>query len=300
MYRINRIFHVSGMLVLVFIAGLFPAIANPVTNSSYVNGADTVPEKSKNSLLAKRIFPLLYEIDNSKRMKRLLAGDKVLQGISQGWDQRINTAIKQCNDVKCLADALKLTDDEIRRAGDRMIVLSQRSDKLIDAVKASDAYSNEYNASDTVWIRNSWEHAAGGMNRIFDVYLAGKKPRYAAIDSISFNTSDPEFFRLVKQELSTVISRKHSRLHIIYELPLACALKTLIINGRDEAIRYEPLTAGINAAAFAAAQRTDWSRYQYAAMLVPGFGPDEPNVRIGQRGIERCKMGAARWPPHSV
>jgi hypothetical protein len=146
---------------------------------------------------------------------------------------------------------------------------------------------------DTTALRLAWQDAAAGINRILRVYLASAKPRYPAIDSTSFRRGDAGLAPQLRKLLPT--SAKASKTTVFYTLPLQAALGALRLNGRDEAARYEPLTGGLNAAPTAAVARTDWARYPYSVILVPGSGPEQPGVALDSAGARRCRLAAARY-----
>lgn len=252
-------------------------------------------EGPKDSLIVKRIFTLLYVLDKDAIAKKSIKRDKILNTVAAARQQRLNNALNRCDNIDCLTAELKLKDTEIKLIGNRLAVLTESggvSDQMIKDLKITNAYFNYHPLSDASLIKNAWNDVAEGINRTLEVYLLGKTPRYPSIDSISFNAGSPEFLHLLKNKLNK-LSKLKSR--IIYELPLETALKALAINGRDEAARYEPLTAGLNAAAFAAAQHTDWSKYPYTAILVPGFGPEKAGIRIDHRAVARSKMAVERF-----
>ncbi|MFD2221470.1 YdcF family protein, partial [Hymenobacter bucti] len=154
-------------------------------------------------------------------------------------------------------------------------------------------YPRYANQPDTTALRLVWQDAALGINRILQVYLANAKPRYPAIDSTGFRRGDAELARQLRQQLPA--AAKSSQPTVFYALPLQVALGALRLNGRDEAARYEPLTGGLNAAPTAAVARTDWARYPYTVLLVPGSGPEQPGVALDSAGARRCQLAAARY-----
>jgi len=67
------------------------------------------------------------------------------------------------------------------------------------------------------------------------------------------------------------------------------------INLRDEAGRFEPMERGENAAAFRKIASTQWSRYPYTVIVVPGAGNDRPGVRLSPGGKMRVELAAKRY-----
>ena len=66
-------------------------------------------------------------------------------------------------------------------------------------------------------------------------------------------------------------------------------------DGRDEAVRYEPLATGENAAAIAAMATADFAAFPYVAILVPGQGPTDLTTALHPAGAARCDLAVARW-----
>jgi hypothetical protein len=154
-------------------------------------------------------------------------------------------------------------------------------------------YPRYTDQADTTALRLAWQDAAAGINRILRVYLASAKPRYPAIDSTSFRRGDTGLAPQLRKQLPA--SAKPSKTATFYSLPLQAALGALRLNDRDEAARYEPLTGGLNAAPTAAVARTEWARYPYTVILVPGSGPEQPGVALDSAGAQRCRLAAARY-----
>lgn len=144
---------------------------------------------------------------------------------------------------------------------------------------------------DTAALRLAWQDAALGLNRLARVYLANGRPRYPAIDSSSYPRRDAQLTHLVRQQLGAAAKRTPEP---FYARSLQVALLALRLNHRGEAARYEPLLGGDNAPA-AAVAATAWARFPYAAILVPGSGPERPGVALDSMGAVRCQLAAARY-----
>lgn len=69
----------------------------------------------------------------------------------------------------------------------------------------------------------------------------------------------------------------------------------LVADGRDEAIRYEPLAVAENAAAEALLAATDFDAFPFAAIIVPGQGPDDDVTALHPSGRARADLGYERW-----
>jgi hypothetical protein len=69
----------------------------------------------------------------------------------------------------------------------------------------------------------------------------------------------------------------------------------LDVNHRDEAGRFEPMEKGPNAAAYRNIVTTDWKRYPYSVIVVPGSGNDQPGIALSGAGKLRVQLAAKRY-----
>lgn len=266
--------------------------SKPFGTHSAAPAAQTNP-----AILRSKLFYLPVQLEAHKNLSAALTKDPALQQLAHSYRERVQQSRSECKDVTCYAAALRLRPEEILLTGDRLEAFykpGSEMEKVIAAVRTAGYYSKDTVLSDKALLRFAWEQTAAGMNYIFDIYLAGKQPRYAIIDSISFNINDPSFRSLAKEMLTKQL-HKTSDAQPSFALPLAFAMDVLALNGRDEAARYEPLTAGQNANAYKKIAGTKWADYPYTALLVPGYGPDKPGVKIDYRAVARCKMAAERF-----
>jgi hypothetical protein len=247
------------------------------------------------SIIVQKALPLFAYIENSPQIDKLVKQDPELLKLAAQQKDRIDLALKKCADVSCLADALQWTQTEISAAGERMIRLSQSSEQFrlfLAKLKKSGCYNLYASYSDPEFIKAAWDNAAGGVNQIMDIYVKGKKPFYAAIDSISFAPNDENFLKNVRNMLAKEMSSANNKNKAFFHFTLHAAVNVLIMNGRDEAARYEPLNEGLNKTAFENLKNVTWDKYQYSAILVPGQGPDKEGESIAPMSIERCKLAA--------
>lgn len=285
MFKLSKKIVLRGLIVMVLMAG-----------ASLRSGAQTGKEISTGAILTAKNFPLLYEIARDKRIIEILKGDRLLAGMQANNTVRIKKAIGQCGTVLCLADIVQFTPKEIAFFGDEIIRIQKDThafSAIIGRLKKRGVYALSANLPDTAFLRNAWRGAAGSINRIFDVYLRGKSPRYPRIDSISFASGDTAYLAILKRDLTRISGKSYKRL--FYSLPLDIAIITLKINGRDEATRYEPLNEGVNALPVSALAKTHWQLYRYSVILVPGLGPERPGVALDPLGIKRCVAAVLRY-----
>lgn len=267
-----------------------------VLSISLNGSAQSVNTKSVDFVLIAKNFPLLLKIDRSKELVRVLKKNKIFESVTRNQIARTQKALQQCNNVLCYADALPFTPAEIQLLGDELINLQSHTSILKETIaelKKEGSYALYESAADTTFLRNAWNNAAAGINRIADVYIRAKPPRYAKIDSISFSPKDAGFKASLYTTIKQLINKSDGCL--FYTLPLNAAINILKINGRDEAARYEPLNDGLNKLPVSRLASTKWAKYKYSVILVPGQGPEIPGVALDPIGMKRCDEAVLRY-----
>lgn len=224
------------------------------------------------------MFPLTVVLKDDARFSRALYDDTEQQRLSRVIRKRYQKAIEDCTDSKCLAGAFRLTAEE----------------KLLITGILKRIVKKTTNNPDTNAISKYSAINIASGNYIIETYLGGKQPRYPKIDGGKYRFDDSGYLRIVKEQVTRVL-HKSAGTNFYYVLPMLVALKVLGINGRDEAARYEPLTEGVNSAAFARASKIKWSDYPYSAILVPGLGPQTAAVALDPGGARRCQLAAAAF-----
>jgi hypothetical protein len=210
--------------------------------------------------LETRLFPGLAQRIAAHRAA--LAADPMLRRLAQARRARLS---ESCTPMPaCLLDRHSLTDAEIATIDTALNRLAPVADK------------------------GAWRREAAAINRIVAVYGKGEPPRYPRIDAMALDPAAPEFPALIAT-LDTVTAGTEPE---AITAPLRFAVGLLDLNDRDEAIRFGPAE---NAAAFAAAHRTDWSKAPYSALIVPGAGPDDAKVALSAGGKLRLALAAARF-----
>lgn len=193
--------------------------------------------------------------------------------------------------TSCFTSVLKWSDQEIAEAGPSIAsLLMERA----MALRETEMFHRYHQMSDTQLIIRAWQDAAKAMNRIIDVYGNGIKPFYPAIDSASFNTQSEQYARLLHILVSGMEDESSSD-DLFFHYPLRFSLRLLDANRRDESGRFEPLHHGENKAAYHAISTTDWKRYPYSVILVPGSGSESVSVSMSPWGKERARLALKRY-----
>jgi hypothetical protein len=275
------------LLVFLFAAGCLLTAYAEISRDS----------ESIDSIITNKTFPFYDGIAHNKAFAGIIKKDAALQNQSLRQIQRMKMALEQCADVACYATAAQWNPDEIAAIGERLMQLcrdNRQMHRLIETLKAGEHYTLYNTQMDTAFMRSVWNDAALGVNRILDTYIKGNKPRYAAIDAISFPANDAGFRERVRQQLAELV-KHHASKELFFELPLQLALRALEINDRDEAARYEPLTRGMNKSAVKSIPGIQWASFSYSMILVPGQGPEQEGLAIDPMSIKRCRLAAERY-----
>jgi hypothetical protein len=83
-----------------------------------------------------------------------------------------------------------------------------------------------------------------------------------------------------------VLEEKTDAMTLFYHPALHVALQLMQANDRDEPARHEPMAQKDNKAAVEQVLKTDWAKYRYAAIVVPGNGPASSlsvSAKVGRR-----------------
>jgi hypothetical protein len=263
----------------------------PVTTGNYV--------MSKNYYLL-TLFQALPDV------KQLIGKDPVLKAIAKTKSDSLQFALKNCmRDGFCYLSKLTFSEEEIKTVSARLTALYKPGNPLDKLVKQhllpSGCYILFQHLSPVEMLVKAWEQDANGINFCIGVYAEGKKPNYPLIDSIGFRTRDPRSNQYLPGYVSLLyntsylLSFQANENAAFFFIPLTASLRFLEMNERNQAADFEPMAAGENRKAVAKIKQTDWSKYKYSVILVPGAGPDEPNVAFSAEGMIRCRLAAIQY-----
>jgi hypothetical protein len=257
----------------------------------YAAPADPVALSKTEKIILKKNFYFLYLLEQEK----IALSGQPFKAVSERLRRDAAHAHTKCATAACYGQRLQFAPAEMKSIGNELVRLSLIDAKmkaLIRTLKASGDYPLFAAGADTSFIRQVWLADAAGINYILGTYIEGKAPLYPKIDAGSFKNDDPIFRNKIGRAVNKLLA---GNAKTFYRMPMLLALKALAINERDEAARYEPIYEGENAAAFRKARKVMWPSYPYSVILVPGLGPEEPNVNLDPGAAKRCDSAAIRY-----
>lgn len=263
----------------------------------------TSNNKDTSALLIRHIYPFFARVNQDPAIRSMLTKYKPLRAIAESHQAAFKKALKHAN-LDTALRGLKWTAQQVTEISKALDVLYRKEPqfralikKLSDSHKyktgVTDAKTKTPAATDSIFIDQMIRSIAAGMNYSVDTYLFGKAPQYAKIDAISIHLKDQRIRQQLKRVLLKATKGRQARL--FYQLPLTTAIYALRLNGRTEAVLYDPLTGGMNRVPSNQVRTIDFSNYKYSAILVPGLGPEKPGVRLTEGGKARCRMAAAEF-----
>ncbi len=278
---------ISRLLLVFFVFFALPATR--LTNKdSYALPPASV--QSKNYLL-------LTLIQQNDKVRQLLENDPQLTALNEQINNRIAKSVKECGYFSCITLSLKLTDNEIKRAGGRLADLFKPGNALGLMVNKqlipSGAYVKYKTLTPVQQLVKAWEQDAAGINYVINIYADGQKPRTPDIDSISFDVHNPHYIATIKENVKQAAEAADNKL--FFCIPLMSSLEFITKNGRDDAISFEPMETTVNSEALKKLKSINWSKYKYTVLLVPGAGPNTYGQVISNAGIYRCKLALADY-----
>ena len=260
-----------------------------------------------NDFVQSKNYYLLTLFQQLPEVKKMLDTDDILTGIAKIKCDSLSAGLMNCGrDGLCYLDRMRFTETEIKKVSERLNDLYQPQNALGKLVRdhliPSGCYVLFQNLSPKEMLVKAWEQDANGINFCIGVYAGGNKPNYPLIDSISFNTKDPRnnntylynYVGLLYNTTSLVaVESKENKL--FFYPSLTFALHFLEMNEREQAADFEPMAKGENKPAADRIKNIIWEKYKYSVILIPGAGPDEPQVALSAEGMLRCRLAAIQY-----
>lgn len=242
-------------------------------------------------------FYLLTLLQQDQRVKQAIKNDPELSTLFKNKTLKIADALKSCaTGIACFAAAFKFTEDEIAAVGVRLSQISKQDADLNALVHndiiPSGCYALYGHFKPEEMLAKAWAQDAKAINHTIAVYVEGAKANYPKIDSIGFNVKDKSYPELVNTNALLSLNTVNS---LFFEPAMQFALIALEINERKDAGDYEPMMTTVNKASLSAIKKTNFSKYKYSLILVPGEGPEEQDTELSAGGMLRCRLAAAQY-----
>lgn len=267
-------------------------------------GPSPTPLALRNPLQDKNFF-LLSAIQRAPAVRALVQSDTALAQMGAAKRTALSESQRACAaDVPCYAKALRWTDEEIaqsRAAFGALAGKAAMSRFVDDVLRQSGMFQRYADKPASALLESAWEDAARKMNRAIDIFALGQSPRFPGfaappqrpaganapappprfpgMDLTAYDVKSPAFGRMV-QIMAAVAGSDAKALDLFFEPSLRFAVELLLLHGRDEAGRHEPLEAGENRAAVARIPSVKWSQFPYTVIVVLGNGPERAGVAL--------------------
>ena len=282
------LFHVKPLKMLPFFALFSSLLADSIVGPEAKPLLLTSPVADKN-------FYLLSLIERDAKARQTLSQDTEFRALAETKAKTLKSIFPRIDfgKVKPLED-IKFSEKEIYSVSEELghLAATHRLDSLILNFRRSGTSQNIANLPDAEFLAKAWTSTAQGLNRVIDVYgLQSMAARTGSIDSPIYNTKNPLYGGMIKTMVGVAagdVDEKSS----FFAPTLNVACRLLEVQLRDEAGRHEPMEKGVNREAYRRAQHTDFSRYPYTAILVPGYGPEESEVRLSPIGRMENELAA--------
>lgn len=228
--------------------------------------------------LRTKLFYFLTTIERNTVVVQKLRQSSVLEQIRVKYNKLFNDFTwNHYSTAPELGKALLLNQEDISAIEREFEGFAQELvfQELIDAhIRPSGKYENYMSLDSKYLMRLIWrESIAKGINTILQQYLIGEKPKYAS-DGMKHFPSEGQYKQLISNKIDLL--NQEERADLFCSKLVSFAINLLELNDRNEAVRFEPLMTGHNAAAIQHLTAIQWDKYSYASILLLGDSPNSP------------------------
>ena len=242
--------------------------------------AHTPLTNGETSGLADRDFYVLTVLERLPNVASAISADARVAAIASARDMALHQADVATCDRSCVQAALVRSDDAAAiDATINALTTSAHLPAVASELRASLQYERfvARGDDDATLVRTALTEATANLVHAFTTYAIGELPR-AMLATVVHGVAGAAPGTLAWwQPLSRSV------------------VAALLADGRNEAVRYEPLATRENAAAIAAIATTNFANFAYVAILVPGEGPTDLVTPLNPLGAQRCDLAVARY-----
>jgi hypothetical protein len=254
---------------------------------------------SSGDLTVDKNFYLLTVIDKTPEVKSVLAGNAALKSFLQKKVDVLKVHVTDtCTYPTSLMPDFVWQGDTATLARELNGIYTANKkafDKMIDThLRPSGYYQRFAGMANGVLLAKAWNQCFYGMDYIIYQYGLGTRMRYPHIDSVSYVVTS-KMYRTTLKDMMSSLAEVSDDFDVFYKPSLAVVMQLMQANDRDEPARLEPLEEGINKAAFEQIKKTDWKKYKYAAIVLPGAGPTLTTTPVSPNGKIHCDVAARRY-----
>jgi len=224
------------------------------------------------SALADRVFPVLTVLDSFDALASIDGTDGRRAGLV--------TAAECAGELSCVRGGIAWSEPQAIEAAATIVAMFTASAEraaFVRALRASGACALlDLGSSDEAFATACVAEALLQTSGAFEARVAGElgaSALDAVVDAVALTASTAKLWGPARD----------------------VALGGLVAAERDGAARYEPLTAGENAAALARVASVDFTAFRFVAIVVPGQGPDDAVTALNPAGRLRADAAADRY-----
>lgn len=252
------------------------------------------------NLVADKDFYLLTVLDHTPAVKSVIEGDAYFK---QLFAERLallkNHATDTCTHPLSLVGGFKYSKEDSVQLAENINSLYKSHQAVFDQMinthlRPSGYYQHFASLSNADLLLKAWGQYVYGINYIIDQFGLGKKMRYPRIDTASYVVSS-RYYRTVMKDMFSLLDEQTGGIKQFYQPSLAVAMHLMDANDRDEPARFEPMEQNDNKAAVAKIKTTQWNKYAYADIVIPGNGPELYTTPISPDNKIHCDAAAARY-----
>ena len=253
-----------------------------------------------NNLVADKNFYLLTVIDHSPAVKSIIVDDAYFKQLFAGQLALLKSHVTDtCSHPLSLVEGFKYTKEDSLKLAENVASLYKGHqtafDQMINAhLRPSGYYQRFAGLSNEELLLKAWGQYIYGINYIIDQFGLGKKMRYPRIDTASYVVSS-RYYRMVMKDMFALLDEQTGGMKLFYQPSLAVAMHLMDANDRDEPARFEAMEQNDNKLAVAKIKTTQWSKYPYAAIVIPGNGPELYTTPISPDNKIHCDAAAMRY-----